>query len=296
MTNIAYTNDYYYNTCYTEVGTYTYSVGADDSSGNAAVSSDDTFVKPPNWDIDMNGHINLGDLVNVSLKYDLTGPAGWIREDVDNDGAVKLPDLIIVSLHYDEYWMTGLSARTAPKVTGSAEATVTVIPSSQEVKKGKRFTVDIQVEPTGPITGVELKLSYDPAIVQAEEITEGDLFEPYNTFFSEGEIDNVAGTISKVYGLTVPATNTISEEGIFCTIEFTAVEGEGTDVSDLDLFDVGITNGEGYYISVDVNDGSVTTPRGRTTFRSFLVGFLERLLERFPLLEQLLTRILVVLQ
>ena len=95
---------YYHNTTFSNVGTYSYFIWAADTSGNSNMSSVDTFVIPPNYDINMDGHIFLQDFAKVSLKYGQTGPNGWIREDVNNDGEVFLQDFIQISLHYDETW------------------------------------------------------------------------------------------------------------------------------------------------------------------------------------------------
>jgi hypothetical protein len=95
---------YFYNTTFSDIGSYSYFIWANDTSGNSNMSGVDTFDIPPNWDIDMDGQIFLQDLVKVSLKYGQSGPNGWIREDVNNDGQIFLTDFVQVSLHYGETW------------------------------------------------------------------------------------------------------------------------------------------------------------------------------------------------
>ena len=86
---------------------------------------------------------------------------------------------------------------------------------------------------------------------------EGDLFDPYNTFFNAGTINNNTGTISNVYGFTVPATNTVEDPGTFCTITFTAQSNTGT--STLHLYDLCVTDENGDCVTdISINDGNVT--------------------------------------
>ncbi|MFX1488458.1 MAG: cohesin domain-containing protein, partial [Promethearchaeota archaeon] len=252
---------YTYNTTLSDVGDYGYYIYAVDNLGNDDNSSVDSFTIYPNWDIDMNSHIYLPDLVQVSLSYEQSGANGWIREDVDNNGQVFLPDLVQVSLHYDETWLLspslGSSFKKDMSIINADTTYLKTIPSSQTVLRGKSFSVEISVEPGEPINGVAFAMSFDPSLIHADEVTEGDLFDGFSTFFNPGTIDNLAGTISSVYGLTVPATNTVTDPGTFCTISFTAQNIIGT--SALDLFDICVTDLSGECITDTViDDGSVT--------------------------------------
>lgn len=58
-----------------------------------------------------------------------------------------------------------------------AFTTLTAIPSKEEVSVGENFTIAIQIA-TGENTvgGVQLELSYDPAILAIGEISQGDFF------------------------------------------------------------------------------------------------------------------------
>lgn len=134
---------------------------------------------------------------------------------------------------------------------------VNISPYSQTVGTGETFTIDIYVDPGEPINGVAFDLSFNASLIHANQVIEGDLFEPYNTFFNGGVIDNNAGTISNVYGFTYPATNTVEDPGIFCTITFTAQSNMG--ISILHLYDVCVTDINGDCIEdITINDGSVT--------------------------------------
>jgi hypothetical protein len=253
---------YNYDTTFSSVGEYSYYIWTVDNLVNDESSSANTFTIYPNWDIDMNGHIYLPDLVQVSLEYGTIGADGWIREDVDNNGEVFLPDLVQVSLHYDEMKLLDESSKISlfQKTEFKRNMDTTVVrisPSSQTVSNGESFTVNIFVDPGEPVNGVAFALSYDASLIHADSVTEGDLFDGFTTFFNPGTIDNVAGTITSVYGLTVPATNTVTDSGVFCTISFTSQSSIGT--SSLDLNDVCATDVSGECISdIIVNDGSVS--------------------------------------
>ena len=104
MINIEGTDQYYYDTTFSQHGDYDYYIWAKDTSNNQDSSVSYDLSLPPNWDIDMNGECKVFDLALISNNYNGNGAPGWIREDVDNNGEVKVFDLVIVSEHYGETW------------------------------------------------------------------------------------------------------------------------------------------------------------------------------------------------
>jgi len=99
-------NGYYYNTStiFSNHGSYSYYIWANDINGNSSTSTVYDFSMPPNWDIDMNGVCNVLDLILISNHNDETGSLGWIREDADNNGIINMLDFVLVSQHYYETW------------------------------------------------------------------------------------------------------------------------------------------------------------------------------------------------
>jgi len=97
-------DDYYYNTTFSEVGTYDYYIMANDTSDNENTSVVDSFVIPPNWDMNIDHDCSIVDLVLVAGHFDEEGPLGWIREDINNDGQVSIVDLVLIAGHFDEIW------------------------------------------------------------------------------------------------------------------------------------------------------------------------------------------------
>jgi outer membrane protein assembly factor BamB len=56
----------------------------------------------PDWDVNMDGNINILDVALVGLHWGETGDPGWIREDVNNDGSVDILDVALIGLHWGE--------------------------------------------------------------------------------------------------------------------------------------------------------------------------------------------------
>jgi hypothetical protein len=134
---------------------------------------------------------------------------------------------------------------------------IQINPSDLTVSPGESFTVDVYVNPGEPIMGVAFYLSYDPAKIHADSLTEGNLFKEssWSTLFNSGGIDNVDGSISSVYGLIIGAHN-VTNPGVFCTINFTAQNTDG--VSSLHLYNVQMTNATGDYVTnLVIHDGDI---------------------------------------
>jgi PKD repeat protein len=131
---------------------------------------------------------------------------------------------------------------------------VFVNPATQTVSAQETFIVTISCVPGQPIKAFELKVSFNPTLLQANSVSEGNIFTGHTTFFNAGIINNVAGTIINIYDLIIGPEN-VSSPGSLITISFTAKTVSGTSI--LDLLNVGVTNEVGY-VSLIVSDGSVT--------------------------------------
>ena len=133
------------------------------------------------------------------------------------------------------------------------ETIVSFDPSSQTVGFGNSFSVDVYCIPNQQIKAYELTVLFDASVLQAQTVTEGNIFDGYTTFFNSGIIDNTEGNISEIYGLIV-GNGFVSDPGTLVTIDFIAEEVTAS--SALDLVNVGITN-ESSYVSVSLIDGVV---------------------------------------
>ena len=130
---------------------------------------------------------------------------------------------------------------------------VQVSPGSKTVSAGQTFSLNIACTPGQTIKSYELKLSFNPTLLQANSVTEGTIFNGFTTFFNAGTINNIAGTIIDVYGLIVGAGG-VSNPGSLISLSFTARSSSGT--SAIGLFEVGVTN-DTAYVPITVTNGTV---------------------------------------
>ena len=137
-------------------------------------------------------------------------------------------------------------------------APVRISPTSQTVATGRTFTVDVVLEPTVDIAGAQFDLSFDPSLITALSVAEGNLLNQggCGTFFLPGTIDNDAGTITGVVCVITTPGCTVSDPGTLATITFSAGTMEGT--SPLQLSNLIIGNKEGQAQGRQITDGSVT--------------------------------------
>ena len=128
---------------------------------------------------------------------------------------------------------------------------VSIQPSAQDVEKGERFNVGIYVEPSEPIIGVCVDIYFDPTLIQADHVFDGDprFFED----FYPGTIDNINGKITGIAGIEGGG---VSYPGYLCYISFFAQQTLGT--SPLDIQNVLIADKNGMPLPSTVIDGEVT--------------------------------------
>jgi len=146
--------------------------------------------------------------------------------------------------------------------SGPGDTTIQV--NEYVVMGGETFNVTVDLYPTIPIKAFEFRVRFNASLVQAIEVTEGDIFEGYETFFSNGIIDNVNGTIENIYNLILGQGNT-TNNGTLVDIAFISQDVEGQ--SSVRLYGCGVTN-ETMYIPINIVNGSITvdlTPPDVTT-------------------------------
>ena len=125
-------------------------------------------------------------------------------------------------------------------------ATVTIDPSSSEVAVGDQTAVDIRVENVADLYGIEVHLTFDPAlleVVDADVVMPGIQVELLNSFLQpemvvSNNADNTAGTIMCTAMQLMPSLP-VTGTGDLVAITF---QGNVEELSDiqfvaLDLFD-----------------------------------------------------------
>jgi len=93
---------YYFNASFDIDGNYSFYIYAIDANGNGNKSNVMNFAIYPRWDINMDGRINVLDLIIVAMHFGShEGEAGYDESvDLNNDGEINVLDLIIVAMHW----------------------------------------------------------------------------------------------------------------------------------------------------------------------------------------------------
>jgi len=127
-------------------------------------------------------------------------------------------------------------AACAMTVSAVEYAAISLSPASQSVYCGKTFDVTVNIDTQTPSRGWQLDLSFDPDLLTANSVAEGDFLSDWadnnscsTVSIGQMAIDNSAGTISDIgYFITGSTTGGASGSGNLCTISFTAKDTEGT--------------------------------------------------------------------
>ena len=151
-------------------------------------------------------------------------------------------------------------------VAASSPAIVTVTAPTQPVSQGQQFTVNITVQPNNSIAGVQFNLSFNPALVSINSVTQGNLLNRSgaSTYFTAGTINNAAGTLTNVAGAITTPGQTVSASGTFAVITMTASSVSGTCPLTLSNVIVGDINGNSLTVNL-VNGQVINTPPSITT-------------------------------
>jgi len=217
---------------------------------------------------------NTGNIVdNITLSLLPPCKCGWM-ESLNSYSVELLPNhnttvLLNVSTIWDLpisiwYWTTQVTATSWGNPTKSATLTVntTIVnhttiyiePSSQTIKGGKSFTINITVNPNGPIAGVQVSLSFDPNLLTCNGAREGGFFQGKTLYFINGTIDNINGEITGIAGAAIDGNTSL--DGTFVSINFTTRNHSGT--SSLNLTNVEVGTPGGTPLSLKIHNGSVT--------------------------------------
>ncbi len=116
--------------------------------------------------------------------------------------------------------------------------------SDSKIYVGDTFTLNFKAENVFDLAGWQFDISFDPAALEAVEVTEGDFLKTNGgtTFFQEGTIDNTTG---KITGLNATRFNEdgATGTGTLLSVTFLA-KAEGETQLTLNNFQLGSTAGE----------------------------------------------------
>ena len=116
--------------------------------------------------------------------------------------------------------------------------------SDSKIHVGDTFTLDLNAEDVIDLAGWQFDIAFDPAVLEAVEVNEGDFLKTDGgtTFFQEGTIDNTTG---KITGLNATRFNEdgTTGTGTLLSVTFLA-KAEGETQLALNNFQLGSTTGE----------------------------------------------------
>ena len=136
-------------------------------------------------------------------------------------------------------------------VLSCVQAQATLVQVSQEkVRINEVFSVDVECDPTEPVKGWEMRIRYDTTRLVLINITEGDFFLGYTTFYRSN--DTIA------YGLIMGKDGNVTKKGVLATLTFKAVRPGCARIM---LSEAGVCN-EHAYIQRTVIDGNIRIKQG----------------------------------
>jgi len=137
---------------------------------------------------------------------------------------------------------------------GSPATTIFVDPPTSTVAVGKTFVIGIKVSDVSDLYGWEFNLTWNPNLLDALTVTEGNFLKQGGETFFRPIMNNTAGYILVDCTLlgNVPG---VSGSGILATVKFYA-ENQGESI--LDLYGTILINSQEQAITHTANDGTVT--------------------------------------
>ncbi|CAD6491522.1 MAG: Cohesin domain protein [Candidatus Argoarchaeum ethanivorans] len=141
--------------------------------------------------------------------------------------------------------------------TTAGAATVKVEPVTQSISAGGEFSVRVIIEDVTDMGMDQAVLNFDPSVMQASGIIEGEFLKSGGTTLPVIIMDNTDGAATFSYSLMAPDVG-VTGSGVLATINFdTDASAEGS--YDLELTEVVLADGNGKKIIVDaIFDGKVT--------------------------------------
>ena len=131
-------------------------------------------------------------------------------------------------------------------VKGADPHIIKVVPSEKTVGIGENFTLSVNIVPSSGVSSAFCNLSFDPSILQATSIDNGNMFDLWlGNLEGVADIDNVNGTITYIMAAS---SQPKTEEGTFFVVTFHAVAAGVSSINILDpviqgSHDVNVING-----------------------------------------------------
>ena len=116
--------------------------------------------------------------------------------------------------------------------------------SQTPIHTGDTFTFDIRAENVSDLAGWQFDITFDPAILEAIDVSEGDFLKMGGgaTFFQGGSIDNAAGKITELSAARL-STQGVTGTGTLLQVRFKAKSAGETELA-LHKFEFGAGTGD----------------------------------------------------
>jgi hypothetical protein len=101
---------------------------------------------------------------------------------------------------------------------------LSVEPANTAVDVGQTFSVNVSIANAVDLYALQFDIGFDPSVLSANTVTEGPLLATGGTtFFIEGGIDNLAGTIANTADTLVGIVPGVTGSGLLATVSFKAI-------------------------------------------------------------------------
>ncbi|MBC8254744.1 MAG: hypothetical protein H8E35_12070 [Ardenticatenia bacterium] len=178
--------------------------------------------------------------------------------DLDGDGDVDVADIMLVAGRWgcscdDASCATALLTSNQTETAFPLPAATLRLQSASPVASGKTFTVAVEIEGATDLGGFQFDIAFDPAVVQVEDVTLGDLLGSTgrSTTPLGPVIDNAAGAVT-FGGFSFGDQPGPSGDGVLAVVTWTAL---GVGSSPLHLENVQVVDVAGQKQPAITEDG-----------------------------------------
>jgi hypothetical protein len=178
-------------------------------------------------DVVENCHIDVFDLVTVTLQYDVA-PYPGSYADINGSGIVDIFDVVMVGVNL------GKDCDDPPvvvscmaKAQSAVPVSLRIMPSHQQVDVDELLTVTVEVENVSDLYGADLRLAFAAETLEAVQVIPGEFPDSSQAEWTQETVDNDQGEVVYAIGLQQPSPPS-SGSGVVCSIGFRAkAEGMG---------------------------------------------------------------------
>ncbi len=201
---------------------------------------------------------NLDDVKGLSL-YAPLGQDNWKRRYYNSSHIKLAADTL-----WDEFLAAYYNHAEPPEDPSDpvddlpvwSDTLVKITPSTGAIAPGEIITIAVTIKDVAELYGTQVRLNWDPAILELVKMTQGELFEPGE--FTTDSYDNVSGTA--YFAITLQGDTTpISGTGNLLYFNF---EGKSLGETALELEDILLLDAQPKAIPHRVQEGGVIVALG----------------------------------